>query len=72
MTFLLLAMPEPLLEVWRFEVVGNTYDRELLAFKPGVLSLEDAQRLAVCGEWPEVLSKFKGCFRSTLQSLNCF
>ena len=37
MTFLLLAMPEPLLEVWRFEVVGNTYDRELLAFKTGVL-----------------------------------
>ena len=37
MTLVLLGMPEPLLEVWRFEVVGNTYNRQLLAFKSGVL-----------------------------------
>ena len=36
-TFVLLALPEPLLEVWRFEVMGNTIDRELLTFKTGVL-----------------------------------
>ena len=37
MSFILLGMPEPLLEVWKFEVVGNTFDTELMAFKSGVL-----------------------------------
>ena len=72
MSFILLGMPEPLLEVWKFEEVGTAVDRDLLALKTNVLTIIFQQMRTLnhaVNFWLYVLSGKQ--FRQSLRSALC-
>ena len=71
MSFILLGMPKPLLEVWKFEGVGTAVDRDLLALKTNVLTIIFQQMRTLNNAvnfWLYVLSgrQFRQSLRSAL------